>query len=123
MHWSIGGLGLEDLEGIEGAKFARLKFGPCDARVIKYPANTKIPLHKHSGETLKIVLSGKIAFEDGSPSAESYAHYAAALKAAYETRLATMGDADDVRDPACTTHLTTIDGEGNMVALTQTLLK
>lgn len=55
----------EDLEGIEGAKFARLKFGPCDARVIKYPANTKIPLHKHSGETLKIVLSGKIAFEDG----------------------------------------------------------
>ena len=56
-------------------------------------------------------IDGKIAFEDGSPSAESYAHYASALRAAYETRLATMGDADDAQDPACTTHLTTIDGE------------
>ena len=33
-----------------------------------------------------------------------------------------MGDANDAQDPACTTHLTTIDGESNMVTLTQTLL-
>ena len=67
-------------------------------------------------------IDGKIAFENGSPSAESYALYASALRAAYETRLATMGDANDAQDPACTTHLTTIDGGGNMVTLTQTLL-
>lgn len=29
---------------------------------------------------------------------------------------------DDSQDPACTTHLTVVDSEGNMVALTQTLL-
>jgi len=67
-------------------------------------------------------IDGKIMANDGAPTAGSFGEYAAALNAAYETRLATMGDADDSRDPACTTHLTTIDGEGNMVTLTQTLL-
>lgn len=67
-------------------------------------------------------IDGKIQSGDGSPTAASFGHYAAALKSAYETRLATMGDADDSQDPACTTHLTAIDGDGNMVTLTQTLL-
>lgn len=78
-----------------------------------------------AGPTLFDTLSriaGKIEMQDGSPTPESYGHWAAGLNAAYETRLATMGDADDSQDPACTTHLTAIDGEGNMVTLTQTLL-
>jgi gamma-glutamyltranspeptidase/glutathione hydrolase len=44
------------------------------------------------------------------------------LLAAYRERLATMGDIDDGRDPACTTHLCVVDRAGDMVSLTQTLL-
>ncbi|HKU70346.1 MAG TPA: gamma-glutamyltransferase, partial [Burkholderiales bacterium] len=38
------------------------------------------------------------------------------------SRLSTMGDTADHRDPSSTTHLNVIDRHGNMVALTQTLL-
>ena len=44
------------------------------------------------------------------------------LREAFAVRLATMGDDSDHRDPACTTHFNVVDGEGNMVAHTQTLL-
>jgi len=33
-----------------------------------------------------------------------------------------MGDADDSRDPSCTTNFTVVDMDGNMVCVTQTLL-
>jgi gamma-glutamyltranspeptidase/glutathione hydrolase len=58
----------------------------------------------------------------GPPGAETYVAFAAALLAAYERRLATMGDLSDGRDPACTTHLAVVDRAGTMVSLTQTLL-
>ena len=58
----------------------------------------------------------------GAPGAEAYGAYASALLAAYERRLATLGDAHDGRDPACTTHLAVVDRAGTMVSLTQTLL-
>jgi gamma-glutamyltranspeptidase/glutathione hydrolase len=51
--------------------------------------------------------------------ARAFVAYADALSAAYETRLAGMGD--ETKD-GCTTHLSVIDKDGNMVALTQTLL-
>jgi gamma-glutamyltranspeptidase / glutathione hydrolase len=51
--------------------------------------------------------------------AEAFLAYADALSAAYEARLAGMGD--ETKD-GCTTHLSVIDKDGNMVALTQTLL-
>ncbi len=57
-----------------------------------------------------------------APDTETYLGYAGALTAAFAERLETMGDADESRDPSCTTHLSVIDAEGNMVALTQTLL-
>ncbi|WP_136636021.1 gamma-glutamyltransferase [Pseudooceanicola onchidii] len=48
---------------------------------------------------------------------------AAALKAAYDHRLATMGhDGETHTSPGCTTHFSVVDREGNMVAVTQTLL-
>lgn len=56
---------------------------------------------------------------------ESFIAYAESLMQAYEARLATMGDieaaAGDGR-AGCTSHLCVIDRDGNMVALTQTLL-
>jgi gamma-glutamyltranspeptidase / glutathione hydrolase len=58
----------------------------------------------------------------GAPGPAAYVAWAAALLAAYERRLATMGDADDRQDPGCTTHLAVVDRAGTMVSLTQTLL-
>ena len=54
--------------------------------------------------------------------ATAYLCYANALQAAYANRLQTLGDVDDTAAPGCTTHITVADKDGNMVALTQTLL-
>lgn len=47
-------------------------------------------------------------------------HHARAIRAAYETRLRTMGHAAAAQD--CTSHLSVVDRQGNMVSLTNTLL-
>ncbi len=66
---------------------------------------------------------------DGAPDAGAYAAYGHALQAAYHERLKGMGDADGKRAlgaehmaPACTSHFNVVDAEGNMAAVTQTLL-
>jgi gamma-glutamyltranspeptidase/glutathione hydrolase len=63
------------------------------------------------------------------PDAAAYIAYASALQAAYRERLKDMGDADGRRSlgtealaPACTTHFSAVDRDGNMAAVTQTLL-
>jgi len=63
------------------------------------------------------------------PDAAAYTAYAKALQAAYRERLSDMGDADGrrslgavTRAPACTTHFSAVDRDGNMAAVTQTLL-
>ena len=57
-----------------------------------------------------------------APDAATYKAYANSLHEAYAHRLATMGEADDSKAPGCTTHMSAVDAEGNVVALTQTLL-
>jgi gamma-glutamyltranspeptidase / glutathione hydrolase len=63
------------------------------------------------------------------PDAAAYSAYAEALQSAYRERLKDMGDADGRRAlgaealaPACTTHFSAVDRDGNMAAVTQTLL-
>src|SRR3954452_13588424 len=65
----------------------------------------------------------------GEPDVAAYVAYASALQAAYRERLKDMGDADGRRAlgaealaPACTTHFSAVDRDGNMAAVTQTLL-
>jgi gamma-glutamyltranspeptidase/glutathione hydrolase len=65
----------------------------------------------------------------GGPDASAYTAYALALQSAYRERLTAMGDADGRRAlgaeqvaPACTTHFSVVDRDGNMAAVTQTLL-
>jgi gamma-glutamyltranspeptidase/glutathione hydrolase len=65
----------------------------------------------------------------GTPDASAYVAYALALQSAYQERLSGMGDADGRRAlgteqlaPSCTTHFSVVDREGNMAAVTQTLL-
>jgi gamma-glutamyltranspeptidase/glutathione hydrolase len=61
-------------------------------------------------------------FRANGPHADAFLAYARVLRDAYADRLATMGEISDQRVPSSTTHLNVIDREGNMVALTQTLL-
>jgi gamma-glutamyltranspeptidase/glutathione hydrolase len=51
--------------------------------------------------------------------ADTFVAHAASLHAAWQERLADMGHSGG---ESCTTHLSVVDAEGNMVALTQTLL-
>jgi gamma-glutamyltranspeptidase / glutathione hydrolase len=74
-------------------------------------------------------LEGALQPAHGGPDAAAYCAYALALQSAYRERLQDMGDADGRRAlgaehlaPACTTHFSVVDREGNMAAVTQTLL-
>ncbi|NDV85448.1 gamma-glutamyltransferase [Aurantimonas aggregata] len=56
------------------------------------------------------------------PDGHSFGAYADAFAGAYQDRLAGMGDNEAPHSPTCTTHFSVVDRDGNMVAMTQTLL-
>jgi gamma-glutamyltranspeptidase / glutathione hydrolase len=61
-------------------------------------------------------------FRSNGPHADAFIAYARVLREAYQERLATMGETAEALAHTSTTHLNVIDRQGNMVALTQTLL-
>ncbi|AGS24528.1 gamma-glutamyltransferase [Rhizobium etli] len=76
-----------------------------------------------AGPTMRDAFAAMPEIEPGAPDAKAYVGYANALCAAYDRRIATMGDDGEVpTDPGCTTHFSVVDRNGNMVAMTQTLL-
>ena len=78
-----------------------------------------------AGPTLRhalTLLGERFAASGTRPDAGAYLAYASCLLDAWRHRLATMGDVDDAPAPGCTTHLGVADKDGNVVALTQTLL-
>ena len=87
-------------------------------------ASLALPPQLTAGPTMLRALEPlrTMKFSTGKPGSEAFVAYAAALREAYTERLASMGDNSDRKDPSTTTHLNVIDREGNMVALTQTLL-
>ena len=78
-----------------------------------------------AGPTLRYALaslSDNLSVDTPTPQGRTYAAYARSLFDAYDHRLAHIGDIPDTVIPSCTTHINTVDREGNMVALTITLL-
>jgi gamma-glutamyltranspeptidase/glutathione hydrolase len=54
--------------------------------------------------------------------AQAFTAIAASLQGAWQKRFATMGDSPGTAPHGSTTHISVVDRDGNMVALTQTLL-
>ncbi|WLE01041.1 gamma-glutamyltransferase (plasmid) [Agrobacterium leguminum] len=77
-----------------------------------------------AGPSLKDALASMEAnfTPEGVPDAACYLGFVRGLMLAYEKRLAGMGDNESPTNPACTTHFSVVDAEGNMVSMTQTLL-
>ncbi len=77
-----------------------------------------------AGPSMARTLGGLAAhrFSGKAPDADAFVAYARELQAAFDERLRTMGDDPDPSEPTCTTHFNVVDRDGNMVAVTQTLL-
>src|SRR5260221_517055 len=111
-----GVLGLEDLRQYRARIVAPTE---CDYR----GATVALAPQLTAGPSMAWALA-RLAdrrFEPGGPRADAFVAYAEVLRDAYAQRLRTMGESEG-RAPSSTTHLNVIDRDGNMVALTQTLL-
>lgn len=73
------------------------------------------------GATTASMYDG-IAGTDPEDSPGFCAAFVRASDAAFRHRLSNMGHAGDLGRDACTTHISVVDGKGNLVSLTQTLL-
>lgn len=77
-----------------------------------------------AGPSMRRTLAGlaQHRLSGSAPDAAAFIAYARELRAAFDERLRTMGDVGNPREPTSTTHFNVVDREGNMVAVTQTLL-
>jgi gamma-glutamyltranspeptidase/glutathione hydrolase len=120
-----GALSLEDLAAFRAHGREALTIPYRGGQVYATPELTCGPTLAH---TLRLLQQNPMAAQSG-PDGAAYTAYALALQSAYRERLQDMGDADGQRAlgaehlaPACTTHFSVVDREGNMAAVTQTLL-
>ncbi|CCE04736.1 putative gamma-glutamyltranspeptidase [Bradyrhizobium sp. STM 3843] len=120
-----GGLSVEDLASFKAHHREPLKIPYRGGMVFATPELTAGPT---LAQTLRL-LQANLQPSRGAPDPAAYLAYVEALQAAYRERLNGMGDADGRRAlgaeylaPACTTHYSVVDRDGNMAAVTQTLL-
>jgi len=119
-----GALQASDLASFRAHVREPLKIPYRGGTVFATPELTAGPTMAHALSMLQKDLRPAAA-----PDASSYIAYAQAIQTAYRERLKGMGDADGKRAlgaealaPSCTTHFSVVDREGNMAAVTQTLL-
>ncbi|MEH2531944.1 gamma-glutamyltranspeptidase/glutathione hydrolase [Bradyrhizobium sp. AZCC 1588] len=122
---SGGALSVEDLKPFRGIVREPLAIPYRGGTVFATPELTAGPT---LARTLRL-LQENLEPARGGPDAAAYIAYASALQKAYRERLKDMGDEDGRRAlgaealaPACTTHFSAVDRDGNMAAVTQTLL-
>jgi gamma-glutamyltranspeptidase / glutathione hydrolase len=120
-----GALSVDDLASFRAHLREPLAIPYRGGTVFATPELTAGPTMAH---TLRL-LQQNLQPARGGPDAAAYAAYASALQSAYRERLQGMGDADgrralgvDALAPACTTPFSVVDRDGNMAAVTQTLL-
>jgi len=119
-----GALSVGDLAGFRAQVREPLKIPYRGGTVFATPELTAGPTLAHA---LRLLQQD---FRPGrAPDAAAYTRYAEAIQTAYRERLKGMGDTEGRRAlgaeylaPACTTHYSVFDREGNMAAVTQTLL-
>ncbi len=97
------------------------------AAVARYrDAEVAAPPGLNAGPTLHrtlAMLETSLPQGEAAPGPAAYAAYASALDRAYAERFATMGhQGERAASASCTTHVSVVDRDGMMVALTQTLL-
>ena len=87
-------------------------------------ANVSLAPRLTAGPSMQRVLEGlkRRRLEGKAPDAAAFVAYAQELRAAFEDRLRNMGDTASPAEPTSTTHFNVVDRDGNMVAVTQTLL-
>ena len=95
-------------------------------RVFATPELSAGPTLAH---TLRLLEASAAFAGKKDPDAAVYTAYGQALQTAYRERLKGMGDAAGKRAlgaehlaPSCTSHFSVVDAQGNMAAVTQTLL-
>jgi gamma-glutamyltranspeptidase/glutathione hydrolase len=120
-----GALLVEDLASFRAHRREALTIPYRGGNVYATPELTCGPTLAH---TLRL-MQKNLESAHGGPDGATYTAYVLALQSAYRERLQDMGDADGRRAlgaehlaPACTTHFSVVDREGNMAAVTQTLL-
>lgn len=108
-----------DLRGYRARLTEATRYAYGDKTLLLPPGLTAGPTLRHALDLAKPKLPARLG-------PESFVAYAESIMAANEARLATMGDTEASNAgngrAGCTTHLCVIDKDGNMVALTQTLL-
>jgi gamma-glutamyltranspeptidase / glutathione hydrolase len=122
---SGGALSVEDLAAFRAYGREPLVIPYRGGKVYATPELTAGPTMAH---TLRL-LQQELQPAKNAPDASAFTAYALALQSAYRERLQGMGDADGRRAlgaeylaPSCTTHFSAVDRDGNMAAVTQTLL-
>jgi gamma-glutamyltranspeptidase/glutathione hydrolase len=118
-----GALSVSDLAAFRAHDREPLKIPYRGGTVFATPELTAGPTLAHALRLLQGFKPGR------APDAAAYTAYVEAVQAAYRERLKGMGDAEGRRAlgaeylaPACTTHFSVVDRDGNMAAVTQTLL-
>jgi gamma-glutamyltranspeptidase / glutathione hydrolase len=120
-----GSLSAEDLASFRAHIREPLAIPYRGGKVCATPELTAGPTLAHA---LRL-LQNELRPGGGGPDASAYESYVQVVQSAYRERLKGMGDADGRRAlgaehlaPSCTTHFSVVDREGNMAAVTQTLL-
>ena len=116
---ALGGcLAADDLANARCVEFAPLE--------IPYGEHTIHVLPELNGGTTLAVAYAELQRlrqrPESKPNGKSFTAYTGALQHAWQDRFSRLGDAGDRTAATCTTHMSVVDRDGNMVTLTQTLL-
>lgn len=107
-----------DLQRYQARLVEPMQYRYGDAMLLLPPGLTAGPTLRDALEKAKPKLPAELG-------PDSFIAYAESITSAYQARLATMGDTEAAAGDGragCTSHFCVIDKDGNMVAVTQTLL-